>query len=751
MMESTSKSKQIKRDWLELPSDIMANIFSRLCISDILENAQKVCTAWRKISKDPAMWRVINMNDLFDPNESNEDEEEEEDDDEDEYEDDEEEEEVDPKREISREKVCKHLVDRSQGQLVDLTLVSTNNAEILLHVAERSCQLRRLEMVNGYHNWVDALIKFPLLEELNLYSVKITKEEIEVIGRYCPMLKTFKVNSEAYAVPLGDEDDNEPLNAAAFNYYAKLYNEIPIAIGKTLHELRHLELIGSNMTNEALQAILDGCCHLETLDLRCCCPQEVSSSFFYLTQKQRRTNLNLVIHIMLLLSYLSVLKTQVRKIRDINFTRKPNDEPLTFVAWTPPIRSPINTELVWGIITPQRGAPIRYPMGIGAGLGRTFVIGLGIRKAAAPQTRAVAVRGGNSGRVRVGGFGLSVMMASTSKSNRRNRDWLELPSDIMVNILSRLCISDILENAQKVCTAWRRISKEPAMWRVINMNDLFGPNKPDEYEDDDEDEDEYDEEEEEVVSKRKISREKLCKHLVDRSQGQLVDLTLVYTNHAEILLHVAERSCQLRRLEMVNGYGNWVDALIKFPLLEELNLYSVEITKAEIEAVGRYCPMLKILKVNSEEYAVSLEDEDDDDDDPLIAIGFKSSAKVYNELPIAIGKTLHELRHLELIGSNLTNAALQVILDGCRHLESLDLRRCVNIHLKGDLGKRCSEQIKYLKRPNDFPKGIPHIFKPCPYSTEELLELLYYKPGKFDRIMCRYPNYYGDWNDRVDC
>ena len=133
------------------------------------------------------------------------------------------------------------------------------------------------------------------------------------------------------------------------------------------------------------------------------------------------------------------------------------------------------------------------------------------------------------------------MMESTSKSNLRNRDWLELPSDIMANIFSRLCISDILENAQKVCTAWRRISKDPAMWRVINMNDLFGPNKPDEYEDEDEDEDEYDEEEEEVVSKRKISREKLCKHLVDRSQGQLVDLTLVYTNHAEILLHVAER------------------------------------------------------------------------------------------------------------------------------------------------------------------------------------------------------------------
>lgn len=36
--------------------------------------------------------------------------------------------------------------------------------------------------------------------------------------------------------------------------------------------------------------------------------------------------------------------------------------------------TPINTGRVWGTITPQRGAPIRTPMGIGAGLGRTLVI-----------------------------------------------------------------------------------------------------------------------------------------------------------------------------------------------------------------------------------------------------------------------------------------------------------------------------------------------------------------------------------------
>ncbi|GJQ93883.1 putative leucine-rich repeat domain-like protein [Tanacetum coccineum] len=255
MMASTSKSNLRNRDWSELPSDIMSNILSRLCINDILENAQKVCTAWRKVSKDPAMWRVINMNDLFDPNESDEYYyvEDEDEDEKAEEEEDEKAEEVESKREISREKVCKHLVDRSQGQLVDLTL------------------------------------------------------------------------------------------------------------------------------------------------------------------KKK---------------------------------------------------------------------------------------------------------------------GVKVMMASTSKSNLRNRDWSELPSDIMSNILSRLCINDILENAQKVCTAWRKVSKDPAMWRVINMNDLFDPNESDEYyyvEDEDEDEEEEDEKAE-IWIKREISR---------------------------------KRSCQLRRLGSGEWSSQWGDALFQ--------------------------------------------------------------------------------------------------------------------------------------------------------------------------------------------
>ncbi|GKE99497.1 putative F-box/LRR-repeat protein 23, partial [Tanacetum coccineum] len=85
----------------------MANILYRVGVYDILENAQKVCTTWRKICKDPAMWRVISMDTHGDPHTRH------------------------PLR-----KMCKHAVDRSQGQLRDLAIIDFVDYELLEYVAE---------------------------------------------------------------------------------------------------------------------------------------------------------------------------------------------------------------------------------------------------------------------------------------------------------------------------------------------------------------------------------------------------------------------------------------------------------------------------------------------------------------------------------------------------------------------------------------------------------------------------------------
>lgn len=90
------------------------------------------------------------------------------------------------------------------------------------------------------------------------------------------------------------------------------------------------------------------------------------------------------------------------------------------------------------------------------------------------------------------------------QEKEQKRNWLELPYDVITNILYRVGVYDILENAQKVCTTWHKIFKDPAMWRVINMENNF----------------------KDVNSNGRFLMQEMCKHAVDRSQGQLIDITV---------------------------------------------------------------------------------------------------------------------------------------------------------------------------------------------------------------------------------
>ncbi|KAK8662007.1 hypothetical protein V6N13_091595 [Hibiscus sabdariffa] len=215
------------------------------------------------------------------------------------------------------------------------------------------------------------------------------------------------------------------------------------------------------------------------------------------------------------------------------------------------------------------------------------------------------------------------------------RNWLELPSDVTASILSRLGAIEILNSAQKVCSQWRNICKDPSMWRSIDMRNL-GDREDD------------------------IVHEKMCFHAVDRSRGHLIDINFEYFGTDELLLYIAERSAHLKRLRLFSCYGISEDALVKvalkLPFLEELEIYICDIPKETMEAIGRSCPLLKSLKYNLEHC--------------------KSFPYVSDDEALGIAQSMPELRHLELLGNALTNEGLQAILDGCRHLEYLDLRQC---------------------------------------------------------------------------
>jgi hypothetical protein len=127
----------------------------------------------------------------------------------------------------------------------------------------------------------------------------------------------------------------------------------------------------------------------------------------------------------------------------------------------------------------------------------------------------------------------------------------------------------------------------------------------------------------------------------------------------------------------------------KLPLLEELEISYCSLSKEALKAVGRCCPHLKSLKFNNRgRYHEIYEYMSFCQEDQL----------KHDEVALAIAENMSELRHLQLFGNTLTNNGVQAILDGCPHLESLDLRQCFNtVSLTENVSRRCAEQITDLR------------------------------------------------------
>ncbi|KAL6500628.1 hypothetical protein OROHE_025425 [Orobanche hederae] len=231
--------------------------------------------------------------------------------------------------------------------------------------------------------------------------------------------------------------------------------------------------------------------------------------------------------------------------------------------------------------------------------------------------------------------------------------WIELPRDVTANILHRLGAVEILENVQKVCTTWRSECREPSMWRVIDM-------------------------------KLSDDADIMCRRAVDRSQGELIDINIEDFGTDDLLRYISDRSCHLKRLRLgccISG-GGLTTAVKKFPVLEELHLFFMPLIHAgDIETISMSCPMLKSFTFNNRGYRFPEVDVDD-------------------SYALTVAKSMPNLRHLRLFGNRLSDDGLRAILDGCPHLESLDLRQCFNVDLRGDLGKRCFSQIKEVRGPS---------------------------------------------------
>ncbi|KAL9227152.1 hypothetical protein vseg_002879 [Gypsophila vaccaria] len=222
-------------NWLELPRDVTLTILLKLGVIEVLESAQFVCKMWYNLCKDPSMWRSIRIRN------------------------------VDESELVVRhEKMMYNAVDRSAGGLVDVDIEGFGSDELRSYVASRSSQLKRLRLACCHDitatALIDALLKVPSLEELELTLCPFQTEKIVQIINSFPSLTTFRLNE------LGSRN---PTLAC---------DEEALGIARTMPELRSLQLIGNSLTNDGLLAILDSCPHLQFLDLRACFHLELVGS-----------------------------------------------------------------------------------------------------------------------------------------------------------------------------------------------------------------------------------------------------------------------------------------------------------------------------------------------------------------------------------------------------------------------------------------------------------------------------------------
>nr|GMD83297.1 F-box protein SKIP19-like [Ipomoea batatas] len=89
------------------------------------------------------------------------------------------------------------------------------------------------------------------LRHLGKHCCAISKKGIEAAGRSCPFLNSFNFF-------MVSENVNRPYDGEA------------IAIAENMRGLKHLRLYGNKMTDKGVEAILDACPRLQSLNLEHC-------------------------------------------------------------------------------------------------------------------------------------------------------------------------------------------------------------------------------------------------------------------------------------------------------------------------------------------------------------------------------------------------------------------------------------------------------------------------------------------------
>lgn len=95
------------RNWAELSPDALSVIFGKVGAVEILMGAGRVCRAWRRVAREPLLWRRVDMTRL------------------------------DHLDEAEMEAMARMAVDWSAGRMEEFSVARFGSDELFLYIAER--------------------------------------------------------------------------------------------------------------------------------------------------------------------------------------------------------------------------------------------------------------------------------------------------------------------------------------------------------------------------------------------------------------------------------------------------------------------------------------------------------------------------------------------------------------------------------------------------------------------------------------
>lgn len=287
----------------------------------------------------------------------------------------------------------------------------------------------------------------------------------------------------------------------------------------------------------------------------------------------------------------------------------------------------------------------------------------------------------------------------------QQRNWADIPIDILSVIFHKLGVAEVLLSAQAVCRSWRQMALNPVcqVWRCIDTRYLRQQRNI-------------------FLRFPKLHEVKLNQLAIKRSGGHLEKLYLCSGYSGEFLTYIAGRTERLRCLTLITGKPHRQELayfLAHCPLLEELHMCSPPFrSRYEFEDMqldGQYqlldtetdsgfdysCYVMdKHFGVTQDRYQSKLgfdtDEEMSNSEDIFWRPPYSDMISYCDGIAMQIATNMPQLRELQLVRLRITNEGLHAVLDKCLRLESLDIRSCFDLCVDDDLQAKLAK-IKNVK------------------------------------------------------